>query len=423
METKRVVIDYAPRDAFKPYHESNKRYSLTVAHRRAGKTVARINKLIKAAAGATIDNPRFGYLAPYYIQAKDIAWNYLQEYCRPITNLGGKINQSELSVQFAHNNAQIRLYGAENAERLRGLYFDGIVADEAQDITPGALTQVIMPALADRKGWLDLSGTPKGWGNLLGESYKRAKDDPEWFVQMLKASETGLIDPDELKRLQSMMPENEYMQEFECSFDAAITGAYYAKEIQKAQDDGRISRVPYDRALKVTTAWDLGVSDSTAIWFYQQVGREIRVIDYLEAAGHGLDYYAKELDKRDYLYGKHYAPHDIQVRELSSGKSRLDIARSLGIKFEVLPADSIQDGISTARLLISRMWFDGQKCAVGLDALRQYREKRDEKRGVNLGPLHDWSSHAADAFRYLAMGFSETQPKREAIRRNISWMG
>jgi len=268
-----------------------------------------------------------------------------------------------------------------------------------------------------------LSGTPKGWGNLLGESYKRAKDDPQWFVQMLKASETGLIDADELKNLRAMMPENEYLQEFECSFDAAITGAYYAKELQQAQADGRIGRVPYDKALKVNTAWDLGVSDSTAIWFYQQTGREIRVIDYFEAAGHGLDYYARELDKKGYLYGKHFAPHDIQVRELGSGKSRWETAKGLGITFQVLPADSVQDGISTARLLISRMYFDEHKCAIGIDALRQYREKRDEKRGVNLGPLHDWSSHAADAFRYLSMGFNETQTRREPVRVATSWMG
>lgn len=423
METRSVVIDYTPRAAFLPYHESDKRYSLTVAHRRAGKTVARINKLIRCAASAELDSPRFGYLAPYYIQAKDIAWNYLKQYCRPILEVGGKVNESELSVIFAHNGAQIRLYGAENAERLRGLYFDGIAADEAQDIAPSALTQVIMPALSDRKGWLDLSGTPKGWGNLLGESYKRAKDDPTWFVQLLRASETGLIDDAELKNLRSMMPENEYLQEFECSFDAAITGAYYARELQQAQADGRICRVPYDRALRVNTAWDLGMSDSTAIWFYQQTGREIRVIDYYEAAGYGLDHYAGVLDKRGYLYGKHYAPHDIQVRELGSGKSRYETARGMGISFDVLPADSVQDGISQARLLISRMYFDEHKCATGIDALRQYREKHDEKRGINLGPLHDWTSHAADAFRYLAMGLTETQPKRRETRLATSWMG
>lgn len=423
-EVKEIVIPYKPRDAFLPYHANDKRYALTVAHRRAGKTVARINKLIRAAAVCEKDNPRFGYLAPFYIQAKDIAWNYLKQYCAPILEVGGKVNESELSVNFAHNNATIRLYGAENAERLRGLYFDGLAADEAQDIAPQALTQIIMPALADRQGWLDLSGTPKGWGNLLGETYKRAKGDPEWFVQVLKASETGILDAAELTRLRSMMPANEYEQEFECSFDAAITGAYYASELQKAEREGRIGRVPHDPMLKVNTAWDLGVSDSTAIWFFQQTGREVRLIDYLEAAGHGLDYYARELAKRGYLYGTHFAPHDIQVRELGTGKSRLEIAKGLGITFRPLANLPVADGISAARLTINRMYFDATKCAVGIDALRQYREKRDEKRGINLGPLHDWTSHAADAFRYLCVGLQESQPKeRREQPRNISWMG
>lgn len=422
MEAKRIIIDYKPRDCFVPYHQSGKRFSLTVAHRRAGKTVARINKLIKAAASATIESPRFGYLAPYYIQAKDIAWNYLKQYSRPILEMGGKVNESELSVTFPHNGAQISLYGAENAERLRGLYFDGIVGDEAQDIAPSALTQVIMPALADRKGWLDLSGTPKGWGNLLGQTFKMAQDSPDWYCQVLKASETGLIDPEELLRLRSMMPLNEFLQEFECSFDASITGSYYASEIQKAQDEGRITRVPYDLSLKVNTAWDLGISDSTAIWFYSQVGREIRILDYYEASGYGLDHYAKLLDQKGYLYGKHYAPHDIQVRELGTGKSRWDIAKGLGITFQTLPADSIKDGIDLARMMISRMWIDEKKCALGIDALRQYREKRDKKRGIDLGPLHDWTSHAADSFRYLCAGFSESQPTRREVEHAVSWM-
>lgn len=424
VEVRRVEIPYKPRDAFLTYHASGKRYSLTVAHRRAGKTVARINKLIREAASCTKESPRFGYLAPFYIQAKDIAWNYLKHYSASILAIGGKINESELSVQMGHNGAQIRLYGAENAERLRGLYFDGLAGDEAQDIAPNVLTQIILPALADRQGWLDLSGTPKGWGNLLGETYKKFKDDPEWFVQILRASETGLIPIEELDRLRKIMPANEYEQEFECSFDAAITGAYYAAELKQAEADGRIGRVPYDKALKVHTAWDLGISDSMAIWFYQQTAREIRVIDFLEASGHGLDYYASELDKRKYLYGDHFAPHDIAVRELGTGKSRLEIAAGLGIKFKPLPASSVADGINAARLLISRMYFDEKKCAIGLDALKQYREKRDEKRGINLGPLHDWSSHAADAFRTLANGHQETEPARKTPARVVtSWMG
>ncbi len=408
-----VIIPYKPREVFESYHNTDKRFCLTVAHRRAGKTVARINKLVQNACSCTKQAPRFGYLAPYYIQAKDIAWAYLKHYTSSITQaVGGRVNESELSVQFGHNGAQIRLYGAENAERLRGLYFDGLAADEAQDIAPSSLTQVIMPALSDRQGWLDLSGTPKGWGNLLGETYKRALDDPEWFVQVLRASETKLIPHEELERLRRSMPENEYLQEFECSFDAAITGAYYAKELQTAELDGRITSVPHDPMLKTYTAWDLGVADSMSIWFVQSVGRELRVIDYYEAQGYGLDHYAKVLASKDYNYVKHYGPHDIRVRELSSGRSRWEIAKELGITFDVVPQMQIADGINAARMTLPRMWFDAKKTALGVDALRQYREKVDEKRGIALGPLHDWTSHAADAFRYFCVGFQEQRDQK-----------
>ena len=191
------------------------------------------------------------------------------------------------------------------------------------------------------------------------------------------------------------------MQEFECSFDAAITGAYYAKELAKLDEDKRITRVPYEPMLKVHTVWDLGVSDSTAIWFFQLSGREIRIIDYLESSGYGLDHYIRELQAKGYIYGSHFGPHDIQVREFGSGMSRLEMAASLGIQFQVLPLEPVKDGIDAARMMIPRMYFDADRCAKGIDALRQYREKFDEKRGIALGPLHDWSSHAADAFRYL----------------------
>lgn len=402
MEVRRVVIDYAPREVFKPYHANTKRFALTVAHRRAGKTVARINKLIREAAVCTKASPRFAYLAPYYIQAKDIAWNYLKGYAAPV--LGGKApNESELSVVFPHNGAQIRLYGADNAERLRGLYFDGLAADEAQDIRPSTLTQIILPALSDRQGWLDLSGTPKGWGNLLGETYKRAKDDPEWFVQVIRASETGIIAADELERLRRSMPVNEYEQEFECSFDAAITGAYYAEALRMLEAGGGVCAVPYDPMFRVHTAWDLGISDSMSIWFFQIAGREIRVIDYYEAAGYGLEHYASMLAQKGYAYGQHFGPHDIEVREIGTGKSRREIAAGMGLRFDVLRNLPVKDGIDAARMTIPRCVFDAKKTAIGLDALRQYREKVDEKRGVSLGPLHDWTSHSADAFRYLAM--------------------
>lgn len=423
METKLITIDYKPRDAFRPYHETDRRFVVTVAHRRAGKTVARINKLIRAAASSTMPAPRFGYLAPYFVQAKDIAWNYLKEYARPIIEFGGKVNESELSITFAHNGAVIRLYGADNAERLRGLYFDGLVADEAQDIRPSVLTSIILPALADRKGWLDLSGTPKGWGNLLGQTFLRAKSDDMWFTQVLKASQTNIIDLEELHQLRVSMPENEYQQEFECSFDAAITGAYYARELTQAEDEGRICSVPHEPMSLVSTHWDLGISDSMAIWFCQHVGREIHVIDYYEAAGYGFDHYVKVLKDKPYTYDRHYAPHDIQVRELGTGKSRLETANSLGLTFDITPNIGVMDGINALRMTIPKMWFDAKKCELGLESLKQYREKIDEKRGISYGPLHDFSSHAADAARYMAINLQAPAGKPVKQQFAVSWMG
>jgi hypothetical protein len=433
----KIIIPYKPRDIFLPYHNAPHRFALTVAHRRAGKTVARVNKLVRAAATCTKPEPRFGYLAPYFVQAKDIAWNYLKHYSLPIMQIQGGIsrakkNESELSITLPHNGAQIRLYGAENVDRMRGLYFDGIVSDESQDIAPTALTSVILPCLADREGWLDLSGTPKGYGNLLGQTYKRALHDPEWFVQVLKASETNIIKPEELARLKRNMPSNEYEQEFECSFDAAITGAYYSKELEDAQFDGRITNVPYDKSYRVHTFWDLGMHDYTVIWFVQVVGREIHVIDYYEMSGQGLAHYARVLDEKKYLYGKHWAPHDIMVRELGTGKSRFETAAELGIPFEVAPNIPVKDGIDAVRMMLGRCWFDRLKTEPGVDALRQHREKFDNKLQISLGPLHDWTSHAADGFRIGVVGLEEKSIKaREDDINDIlgisngdgSWMG
>lgn len=410
-----VTIPYTPRSAFIPYHQADIRLALSVAHRRAGKTVARINKLIRAAATCDKPDPRFGYLAPFFVQAKDIAWNYLKHYSAPILDVPGpfraKRNESELSIVMPHNNAVVRLYGAENVDRMRGLYFDGIVVDEGQDIAPSALTSVILPALADRQGWLDLSGTPKGWGNLLGKAYKQALEAnavsealgtaPEWFLQVLKASQTGILPKEELDRLKKLMPDNEYLQEFECDFDAAITGAYYAKELTALDMLGQLTNVPYDKSVKVMTWWDLGIHDSMTIWFVQLVGREIHIIDYYEASGYGLDHYARVLDEKGYHYSKHVAPHDIMHREIGApgGRSRFETAETLGIKFEVAPNMPVKDGIDAVRMVLNRCWFDKRKTATGYDALKQYQEKIDEKRNVSLGPLHNWASHAADGFR------------------------
>lgn len=408
-----VVIPYTPRIIFQPYHDSQLRNVLSVAHRRAGKTVARINKLVQKACECKLDQPRFGYLAPYYVQAKDIAWLYLKQYTAPIIEaVGGKVNESELTVTLGHNGAIIKLYGGENAERMRGLYFDGLCIDEAQGISKATLTTIILPCLADRQGWLDCSGTPKGWSNLLGELVKLAQANPQdWYLQILKASETNVLPIAELKRLQQLMPDNEYAQEFECDFDAAITGAYYGKDVALARTQGRITDVKYDSDFLVHTAWDLGYSDDTAIWWFQVIAGEIRILNFYATHGEDVEHYAGIILAKDYKYGTHYLPHDARAKTMASGgKSIIEqMASHLGHKhLAIAPELSIQDGIQAVRMAFPKIWFDQTLCAQGIEALAQYqREFNEDTKSFRDKPRHDWTSHAADAFRYLCLAYQE----------------
>jgi len=411
------TIKYRPRKQAKAYHKRKERFAVIVAHRRFGKTVAAINDLIKDALTIPRKNVRVAYIAPYYRQAKAIAWDYLREYTADIE--GVEINASELRIDFP-NGARIRLFGADNYDAMRGLYFDSVVLDEPADFPASAWPTVIRPALADRKGRATFIGTPKG-KNDFWDTYNNAKSDPNWFCAMYKASETHILDADELEEAKRTMGEDRYEQEFECSFEAAIQGAYYAVEMKKAKEDKRITRVPYDPAVGVVTAWDLGIGDSTAIWFAQYVGQEIRIIDYYESSGVGLDHYAKVLNQRGYVYEQHILPHDVQVKELGSGKSRLETLGALGINnIEIAPRLSVDDGIQAARSMLNRCWFDEDNCERGVEALLQYRREFDEKLKTWRGrPLHDWTSHGADAFRYLAIGHRPTMNWGEPIRRNI----
>lgn len=400
-EVRRVTIPYSPRKQFRPFHDTEKRFSCIVAHRRAGKTVACVNHLIRAAIMCDKPDPRFAYIAPFFSQAKDVAWNYIKKYGMVIP--GAEANESELRIDFP-NGGRVRLYGADNYDRLRGIYLDGVVLDENADMDPRAWSEVIRPALSDRQGFAVFIGTPKG-RNAFFEKWQEAQTNDDWFALMMRASETKLIAQKELDLARSQMTPEQYDQEFECSFNAAIMGAYYGPAMEQAEKDKRIGRVPWEPNVEVHTAWDLGIGDSTAIWFCQRVGREWRLIDFLENRSVGLEFYVKELKSRPYVYGEHILPHDASVKELQTGISRLDFLSKLGIRGRVLPQHRVEDGINGVRAILPQCWFDMDKCGPGIEALRQYRADWDDKRKVlRDNPLHDWTSHAADAFRYLAMG-------------------
>jgi len=362
-----------------------------VVHRRGGKTVATINDLLKTALTCTKPNPRVAYVAPQFNQAKDVAWGYVHEFAGVIP--GVQFNEAELRCDLP-NGGRLRLYGADNYERLRGIYLDDVALDEYADMDPRAWSQVIRPALTDREGRATFIGTPKG-ANGFKDIWDEAGSDPEWFRLMLKASESGILAPAELISARRRMTEDEYEQEFECSFSAAVQGAFYAKDLTLADQQKRIGRVPHAPELPVHTAWDLGIDDATAIWFYQVAGQEIRVIGYYETSGQGLPDIVRDITdygkERRFRWGDHYLPHDVEVRELGTGRSRKETLQQLGLDVYVVPNIGLVDGINSTRMIIARCWFDAEECKVGLNALRLYRRAFDEKRKVFIPrPLHDW---------------------------------
>ncbi len=399
-----AVIPYCPREQFKPFHDRRERWSCIVAHRRAGKTVACINDLLRAAITSKDSVGRWGYLAPLYNQAKDVAWDYLKRFSEPVRT--GIPNESELRVDLWNGN-RIRLYGADNPERLRGGYFNGIVLDEYADMRPSVWGEVIRPALADKQGWAVFIGTPRGRQGLYDIwAGKNQWKDVELYKLMLKASETGILSQPELVEASRTMTPEQYAQEFECSFEAAIQGAVYGKLMAIAETDKRICSVPYDPSVLVYTGWDMGIGDPTAIWFSQTVGRETRLIDYYESSGVDIAHYASVLKARNYNYGGHILPHDAAPKELTSGKSLKEVLESLGVRPTLVqPVSRVEDGINAARLRIPMCVFDANKCERGIEALKLYRYEFDEKLNtLKNKPVHDWTSHAADAFRYLCEG-------------------
>jgi phage terminase large subunit len=399
----RVLLDYRPRRQFVAFHRRRQRFACIVTHRRAGKTVACIHDLHLGATRSKKLRPRYAYLSPFLRQSKAVAWDYLRAASEPGRADGARAHESELRIDYG-NGGQVRLYGADNPDAMRGIYLDGVVLDEYADMDPRVWSQIIRPALADRQGWAVFIGTPKG-RNAFFELWRRSQSEPGWFSMMLKASETGLLPASELESARRDLTEEQYAQEFECSFDAAVVGSYYGKLMMRAEAERRIAGVPYDPAALVWTSWDLGIRDATAIWFAQLVGREIRIIDYYEASGVDLGHYVREIDSRPYIYAGHIVPHDAQAKELGTGKSRLEVLASLSLKHITLaPLHRIEDGINAVRMLLPRCWFDDGKCARGLDALKLYRAEYDDKlQALRPHPVHDWTSHAADSFRYLAM--------------------
>jgi phage terminase large subunit len=418
-----VYLDYRARPYFEPFHARRQRWSVIVAHRRAGKSVACIVDLIDAALRCPRPRPRFAYIAPLLKQAKTVAWDYLKHYGLKVP--GATQNESELRLDFP-NGGQVRLHGSDNPDALRGIYLDGVILDEAADMHPRLFTEIIRPCLSDREGWAVWLGTPKGMNSFYELWQEAKKDEERYFTLMLRANDTGILPQVELDDARRAMTEENFAQEYYCSFTAAIIGAYFGREMQKAEDDGRIAEHLYDPGHQVETAWDLGISDHTVIWFAQRVGYQLRLVDCYAANGYGLDHYAKVLQDKGYRYGRHYFPHDVAAREIGTGRTRVETLQNLGVSPQIGLQRTKEDSINAVRRILPRCAFDRDKCDEGIKALRQYRREWDDVRKVFVErPLHDWTSHFADAFAELAAGIEEPMAAQAAStirKRELSWV-
>lgn len=426
LKPRRVELPYAPRKAFLPFHSRKQRWACLVAHRRAGKTVAAVNDGVKVAIECANTQrlanyaPHVSYIAPFRSQAKQIAWEYLKYYTRKIQK--GPPNESDLYVELV-TNARIRLFGADNADSLRGIGNDLVICDEYGDFRPSIWGNVIRPTLSDRMGKAIFMGTPKG-KNQFWDIYAEAQANPaEWFCSTIRASESGILPTEELVALRKQLSEDQYLQEYECSFEAAILGAFYGTEIRESEESGHITKVEYDPSLPTYTAWDLGYRDDTAIWWYQVVRGEIHFIDFYAVSGASPEDLISTVVSRPYHYSKHFLPHDAKAKTLSSGGKSLieQMGAGLGLSnLSIVPNLSVQDGIQAVRAMLPSCWFDAVKCKEGIEALRQYEREYDEdKKAFRQTPKHNWTSHPADAFRMAAISWREEQPQRRVFPDRI----
>lgn len=407
------IIDtgYTPRPLQAYLHSELKRFNVLVCHRRFGKSVFSLNEMLDRALACEKKNPQYAYIGPSYGQVERIAWKYLKDFCKSIP--GVKTNEQKLRLTIPrpqHGDIiTFFLLSADNPDSIRGIYLDGVVLDEYGDMNPIIWDEVILPTLSDRTGWAIFIGTPKG-DNHFKEFYyqehlKSEDARKNWFSKMFKASETGVLPPEELRICKESMSEEAYAQEYECDFESSLVGAYYGKQMEQAQKDGRITKVPYDPSRTVNTYWDLGMDDHTTLWFIQKIGRSFDVIDYYSNNNQALDHYVDVINKKEYSYNLHWLPHDGNVRELISGIRRVDALKDLGLRVRTAPKPhNKMAAIDKCRFILRKCRFDEINCREGLKALKNFQKRWDATKKVyEKNPLRNWAIHGADGFQTFAL--------------------
>jgi hypothetical protein len=394
--------------------DNKKKRAIYVWHRRAGKDLLALNRILYSAMFEAVGT--YWHIFPSYAQGAKSVWQETNSEGRKYIDyipqeLIAKKNEKELKITLK-NGSIYQIVGSDNPDSLRGAGIKGAVFSEYAEQDPRAWG-TIQPMLLENNGWAMFNFTPKGQNHAY-ELYKMAQKMPDvWHSEIKTAEETGVFTQEQLEQVKAeILSEGKtldfFNQEFLCSFNNPIEGAYYSKIIDDLEKQEKIGKYEWERQLPVYTFWDLGVGDATTIWFAQFIGKEIRIIDYIEDNNRGLDSYIKEVKDKTYIYEQHYAPHDIQIREFTNGKSRIETALELGLRFLIAPKLSIDDGINAVRSILPKCFFNEATTRRGLLTLKNYKKDFDNKNNTfKLQPKHDWASHGADAFRYLAVSYRE----------------
>lgn len=443
-----VTLPFTPREWQIPLMESAAPYLVGVVHRQAGKSTAITWRALRKAMlhdrrhlapakrNLASDPPRVVHVLPLQVTWKKTGlWDKIERAASAIP--GARVMKSEFRV-ILPNGGVYQVGGMDKPDNWRGGYADELIEDEADDVTGNGLDMVVEPMLLSYQGTRIKIGTPKGNGRLA-DAYNAAPPECRFLLPWQK---TGVFSAEEVGRLRQSptnpggLDEEEFAQEMEVSFTSPNAGSYYGKWLDAAIRDDRVRKITYDPRLPVYTSWDLGIGDSTAIWFFQiSPGGEWRWLKYYEDSGQGLDVYAKLLHEQEYVYKRHLLPHDIEVRELTyQGRSRRHYLEGLGVRpIKVVPAANPADRVSASRAILPRSWFDAEGCAIGLKMLRAYKREWNEHMGVwRSEPTHDAASHCADAFGTGVQGAQDPENQKpkpapyippQRARTPGAWMG
>lgn len=406
---KELIIPYTPSIHQQEVHEliNRNRFGVVVVHRGWGKTWLAANELIRRAWSCTApQGGKFIYIAPEKLQAKKIVWKELKFF---VKDLPHNANEAELVITFP-NGSTVELAGADNPDRLRGIHPHFVVLDEVAQMPQDTWYEAVYPSLRANQGGALFIGTPKG-ENLFKTLFEHGQDSKGWFSLRRTIFDTNVATEVEIEDLRKTMPQSKFEQEYLCSFDAAVQGTYFGN-ILDDPEKGIMVDVPWDPGRPVITAWDLGTTDSTVIWFVQKDpgdSRLVRVIDYYENNQKDIFHYIQYIKTKPYTYEYHIMPHDVTQVSWETGRSRVDLFKQHGVNIKIAKKVGIQEGIVMAQTLLYTCRIDRTKCKEGVTHLRQYRAKQDRKTGQFLeDPVHDMHSHAADAFRTLAVGLKNS---------------